>query len=50
MKLSRIKPNLPGIMLIVLGMVIIVLAFLFFIVDPNNNEKPNKNQEIYQMA
>ncbi len=34
MKKERIKPNLAGILLMVFGVIVIVLAILFFAVDP----------------
>lgn len=38
MKKQNIKPNLAGILFIVLGVIVIVLAILFFAVDPTRNE------------
>lgn len=32
--MKKIKPNLAGILLMVFGVIIIVLAILFFAVDP----------------
>lgn len=37
--MKKIKPNLAGILLMVLGVIIIVLAILFFAVDPAKNSK-----------
>lgn len=39
MKKGKVKPNLAGILLIVLGVIIIVLAILFFAVDPTKNNQ-----------
>ena len=39
MKKGKVKPNLAGILLIVLGVIIIVLAILFFAVDPTKNSQ-----------
>ena len=40
--MKKIKPNLMGILLIVLGVIVIVLGILFFAVDPTKNEMPKE--------
>ena len=47
MKKGKVKPNLAGILLMVLGVIIIVLAILFFAVEPaKNNQSINFEQQI----
>ena len=46
MKKVKIKPNLAGILLIVLGVIVMVLAILFFAVDPTNNQSSILEQQI----
>lgn len=36
--MKKIKPNLVGILLIVFGVIVIVLAILFFAVEPTKNQ------------
>lgn len=49
MKKSRIKPNLAGILFIVLGVVVITLAIIFFAVDPTRNQSISTNSEIVKL-
>lgn len=45
MKKPKIKLNLAGTLFIVLGVIVIVLAILFFAVDPTRNESMTHNPE-----
>lgn len=47
--MKKIKPNLAGILLIVFGVIVIVLAILFFAVDPTRNESIRKYQEVVKI-
>ena len=47
--MKKLKPNLTGILLIVFGVIVIVLAILFFAVDPTRNEKINSLPEIVKL-
>lgn len=47
--MKRIKPNLAGSLLIVFGVIVIVLAILFFVVDPTRNESASNHQEIIKL-
>lgn len=47
--MKKIKPNLAGILLIVFGVIVIVLAILFFAVDPTRNESIEKYQEVVKI-
>lgn len=47
--MKKIKPNLAGILLIVFGVIVIVLAILFFAVDPTRNESIVKYQEVVKI-
>lgn len=47
--MKKIKPNLAGILLIVFGVIVIVLAILFFAVDPNRNASIGNHQEIIKL-
>lgn len=47
--MKKIKPNLAGILLIVFGVIVIVLAILFFAVDPTRNEIIGKYQEVVKI-
>lgn len=47
--MKKIKPNLAGILLIVFGVIVIVLAILFFAVDPTRNESVGNYQEVIKL-
>ena len=41
--MKKIKPNLAGILLMVLGVIVIVLAILFFALDPTKSSQAIKS-------
>ena len=42
----KIKPSLAGTLIIALGIIVIILAVLFFTVDPTKNNDVQKNLDI----
>lgn len=42
----KTKSSLAGTLIIVLGIIVIILAILFFTVDPTKNNSAQKNLEI----
>ena len=47
--MKRVKPNLVGTLLIVMGVIVIVLAILFFAVEPKKNEQVIKSHKITEI-
>lgn len=47
--MKKVKPNLAGILLIVFGVIVIVLAILFFAVDPTKNQSIKSIPEVIKI-